>query len=153
MIPTAIDLGTAQTARYSVEVTIGATRARIWQALTEEMGAWWPSEFYTLPTATMAFEPCVGGRMFEDTDDSCGRLWYSVLTIVPPDELELAGYLMPAFGGPGTTLVRILLAGEGGQVTVILEDALVGRLTEDGVAALQEGWQTLLAALKAHVEG
>lgn len=148
-----IDLSMAQVARYELSVAIAAPRARVWDALTLELARWWPKEFYTLPTARMTLEPRVGGRMYEDADDGAGRLWYQVVTLMAPDELELSGFLMPAFGGPGTTLLRITLKESSGATTVTLADALVGRLEPEGVAELREGWRTLLEALQLHVEG
>lgn len=147
-----IDLSMAQVAAYEISVAIAAPRARVWDALVHEIARWWPQDFYTLPTARMTLEPRVGGRMYEDADDGAGRQWYQVLTIMAPDELELQGFLMPAFGGPGSTLLRITLAEGGGATTVTLADALVGRLRAEGVAGLRDGWRTLLEALRQHVE-
>ena len=152
-MPDPIDLAMAQVARYEMSVAIAASRARVWDALVVELARWWPQEFYTLPTARMTLEPRVGGRMFEDADGGAGRLWYQVVTFMPPDELELSGFLMPAFGGPGTTLIRITLKEAHGATTVTLADAVVGRLKPDGVGELREGWRTLLEALQLYAEG
>ncbi len=152
-MPTSIDLSISQVAHYELSVAIAAPRSRVWDALVHETARWWPQDFYTLPTARMTLEPRVGGRMYEDADDGAGRQWYQVLTIMPPDELELAGFLMPAFGGPGTTLLRITLKEASGATAIALADALVGRLTAEGVAELRDGWRTLLEALQLYVEG
>lgn len=148
-----IDLSMAQVARYELAVAIAGSRARVWDALVTETARWWPQDLYTLPTARMTLEPRVGGRMYEDADGGAGRQWYQVLTFMPPDELELSGFLLPAFGGPATTLIRITLKESQGATTVTLQDSLVGRLKADGVGELREGWRTLLEALQLHVEG
>jgi hypothetical protein len=76
-----------------------------------------------------------------------------VLVVQPPEVLELAGSLTPAFGGPATTMARLSLRAEGTATVVKVEEAVFGRVDEHTVPRLREGWRTLLGGgLKAHVE-
>ncbi len=141
-------------ARVEVEVTVGAPRERVWRALVEEAGQWWPRDFY-VGQAPKGFilEARPGGRVYEDWGNDAGALWYTVLVVEPPTVLELAGHLTPAFGGPATTTARITLTQQGESTVVKVEDAIFGRVDEHTVPRLKEGWRALMGrGLKAHVE-
>jgi uncharacterized protein YndB with AHSA1/START domain len=142
-------------ARVEVEVTVGAPRERVWKALVEETGRWWPGDFY-VGQAPRGFiiEARPGGRVYEDWGQEAGALWYTVLVVEPPGVLELAGHLTPAFGGPATTTARLTLKEEGGATVVRVEDAVFGRVDEHTGPRLREGWRTLMGSkgLKGYVE-
>jgi uncharacterized protein YndB with AHSA1/START domain len=142
-------------ARAEVEVTVGAPRERVWKALVEETGQWWPREFYVgREPKGFVIEARPGGRVYEDWGNEAGALWYTVLVVEPPAVLELAGHLTPAFGGPATTTARLTLKAEGERTVVRVEDALFGRVDEHTVPRLREGWRALLGSggLKSYVE-
>jgi uncharacterized protein YndB with AHSA1/START domain len=141
-------------ARAEVEVTVGAPRERVWRALVEEPGQWWPRDFYVgREPRGFIIEARPGGRVYEDWGNDAGALWYTVLVVQPPEVLELAGYLTPAFGGPATTTARVSLRAEGTSTVVKVEEAVFGRVDEHTVPRLREGWRSLLGGgLKAHVE-
>ncbi len=142
-------------ARVEVEVTISAPRERVWRALVEETGQWWPKDFYVgREPKGFVIEARPGGRVYEDWGGDAGALWYTVLVVEPPAVLELAGHLTPAFGGPATTTARLALREEGGATVVRVEDAVFGRVDEHTSPRLQEGWRTLMGSkgLKGHVE-
>jgi uncharacterized protein YndB with AHSA1/START domain len=141
-------------ARAEVEVTLGAPRERVWKALVEEAGQWWPRDFY-VGKAPKGFiiEARPGGRVYEDWGNDGGALWYTVLVVEAPGLLELAGFLTPAFGGPATTTARVTLREVGDTTVVKVEEAVFGRVDEHTVPRLREGWRTLMGqALKGHVE-
>jgi uncharacterized protein YndB with AHSA1/START domain len=141
-------------ARVDLEVSIAAPRERVWQALVQEAGRWWPKDFY-VGQAPRGFiiEPRPGGRVYEDWGEERGALWYTVLVVDPPSALELAGHLTPAFGGPATTTVRLVLKEAEGRTRLRLEDAVFGRVDELTVPRLREGWRALLEqGLKRYVE-
>ncbi len=76
-------------ARVEVEVTIGAPRERVWRALVEETGQWWPSDFYVGQSPRgFILEARPGGRVYEDWGNEAGALWYTVLVVEPPAVLE-----------------------------------------------------------------
>jgi len=141
-------------ARAEVEVTLGAPRERVWKALVEEAGQWWPRDFY-VGKAPKGFiiEARPGGRVYEDWGNDAGALWYTVLVVEAPGLLELAGFLTPTFGGPATTTARVTLRELGDATVVKVEEAVFGRVDENTVPRLREGWRTLMGqALKDHVE-
>ncbi|ATB29375.1 SRPBCC family protein [Melittangium boletus] len=142
-------------AQVEVEVTVEASPERVWRALVEQTGQWWPRSFYVGPSPKgFVFEARPGGRVYEDWGQDAGALWYTVLVVDPPSMLEMAGHLTPAFGGPATTTVRVSLTSKGQATVVKVEDAVFGRLDENTVPRLREGWRTLMGpeGLKGWVE-
>jgi uncharacterized protein YndB with AHSA1/START domain len=140
--------------QVEIEVSIQAPRERVWRALVEETGQWWPKDFY-VGRAPKGFilEARPGGRVYEDWGHEAGALWYTVLVVEPPTTLEMAGHLTPAFGGPATTTVRLSLESQGDRTVVKVADALFGRVDENTVPRLKEGWRALIdGGLKAYVE-
>jgi uncharacterized protein YndB with AHSA1/START domain len=140
--------------QVEIEVSIQAPRERVWRALVEETGQWWPKDFY-VGRAPKGFilEARPGGRVYEDWGHEAGALWYTVLVVEPPTTLEMAGHLTPAFGGPATTTVRLSLESQGERTVVKAADALFGRVDENTVPRLKEGWRALIdGGLKAYVE-
>jgi uncharacterized protein YndB with AHSA1/START domain len=140
--------------QVEVEVSIEAPRERVWRALVEETGQWWPKDFYVGASPKgFVLEARPGGRVYEDWGGEAGALWYTVLVVEPPAALEMAGHLTPAFGGPATTTVRLSLKAEGARTVVQVADALFGRVDENTVPRLKEGWRALVGGgLKAYVE-
>lgn len=137
----------------TVEVTIRAPREKVWSALTDGIGRWWPKDFYVGKSPKgFVLEPRPGGRLYEDWGDGAGVLWGQVVTFDPPGTLDVAGQLFPAFGGPATTLSRWALTAEGGATRVTLTDSVFGRVNEKTAVSLEEGWRVLLGALEAFVE-
>ena len=59
-------------ARVELEVTIEAPREKVWQGLVEEIGEWWPRDFFTTESPRFTLDPRVGGYMYEDTGDGTG---------------------------------------------------------------------------------
>jgi len=139
--------------RVEMDVEIEGTMPRVWKALVEEMGTWWPASFYAGKAKAFVLEPRVGGRMYEDWGGGGGLLWYTVVSLDPPRTLELAGHLFPAYGGPATTLVRIELSERDGKTLLRLTDAIHGHLATDTDAKLDTGWKEIFAkAFKSYVE-
>lgn len=61
-----------------LEIDIDAPTAKVWQALTLDLGVWWPAEFYTGGAdggRTTVLEPTPGGLMKESWDDGGGLVW------------------------------------------------------------------------------
>lgn len=58
----------AEIAAIDMEVEIAAPPAQVWSALTENIGEWWPAEFYAGGEAgkrSFTLESVPGGRMVE----------------------------------------------------------------------------------------
>src|SRR6185295_18447657 len=127
-----------------LEIRIAARPERVWQALTGEMGRWWPRDFYAGPEAkNFILEAHLGGRMYEDWGIGAGAIWYIVTEIDPPRSLGLSGHMPAAFGGPATSLLRITLTADGGSTVLRLADSEFRRPTAEARASLEEGWRAL----------
>ena len=88
-------------------ITIDATPAAVWQAITEDIGQWWPSMFYCGSGAAggqgkFLLEARPGGRMWEDHGDGDGLLWATIVNVVKHKTLEFTGSIGAAWGGPCT---------------------------------------------------
>jgi len=140
--------------QVELEIRIAARPERVWQALVEEIGRWWPRDFYAGPDPRgFLLEPRLGGRMYEDWGNGAGAIWYLVTEIDPPRTLGLTGQMPAAFGGPATSLLRLVLRPEGEETVLELTDSEFRRPTEKAHASLEEGWRELFEkAFKAYVE-
>jgi uncharacterized protein YndB with AHSA1/START domain len=139
------------TGSYSLEITIAATPARVWQALTAESPAWWPKDFHTSARALrFVIEPFLGGRAYEDFGGGDGLVWYSVVGLEVGWELVLAGHLLPPFGGPAVTGLRLTLSTQGSSTLLRVQDDRFGALGGDSPV---EGWQFVFdTGLRQYVE-
>lgn len=123
---------------------------QVWNAITRDIGSWWPDSFY-VGEAPRRFvvEERVGGRVYEDQGDNQGVLWGRIVRLERGRLLEWAGDLTAEFGGPARTMVRFELEieddDEDGPTTVLtLRDTSYGQLDEPTRASLEQGWKLLL---------
>jgi DNA-binding transcriptional ArsR family regulator len=137
-----------------LEVTIDATRERVWKALLEETTHWWRRDFCVSPDAkAFRIEPRVGGRMFEDWGNDAGVLWGTVLVLDPLSTLELLCHTTPRFGGPRMSMLRLSLTTRGDATVLTVFDTVMGRTDDRTAGHLDEGWRALFGdALKSWVE-
>ena len=97
----------------------------------DEIGLWWPKEFFAQPgSQRIVLEPRAGGRLYEESDDGAQLLWSTVVLIAPPRTLELAGHLVPSFGGPATDMIRLTLEASPRGTTLRLSEVLFGRVSD-----------------------
>jgi uncharacterized protein YndB with AHSA1/START domain len=138
-----------------VEVVIARPPAAVWRCLTEEIGSWWLEGFYAgSDPKGFHLEARLGGQMYEDWKDGGGLVWYTVMGVDPAKSLLLSGQITEDFGGPASTMVRIVLEPDGDATRVRLTDDLCGRVTEDSARLIEGGWRALLTdGLKAYAEG
>ncbi len=142
------------TIRVELEVSIEAPPERVWQALVNEMGAWWRKDFYCAGGQRFVIEPRVGGRIYEDDGKGGGLLWYTIQVLTAPKTLQLIGHLSPPWGGPALAQTRFELEPAGKATVVRVTDRLFGAVSAKLKKDLQEGWTLLIAgALKPYVEG
>ena len=66
--------------------------------------------------------------------------------------LELAGFLEPETGGPGTSLARLLLLANGKETDLHIVDNLWGPIPRGEEKTIARGWDTIARALKAYAE-
>jgi len=145
-------------ARYAsirIELEISGSVDAVWKALTENIGEWWPDEFYAGGTAgarTFEIEQHPGGRMFETWGEGGGLVWGNVATVEPNKRLQIVGHIFPNWGGPVQCYNTWELEQDGNITHVKFDESSVGRITEDGTKEKDKGWRFLIQSLKAHVE-
>jgi hypothetical protein len=101
-----------------LEFEVNAALPRTWQALVSETSAWWPGSFYTSPkTRKLVIEPKLGGMMGEVAAAGEGLVWYRVIGVEKPVSLLLAGYLLPPWAGPASSMLRLTLSSLGKNQT------------------------------------
>ena len=103
----------AHLSSLTMKIPIESSAAKVWQALTENIGTWWPDNFYAGGTEgqrNFHLETHPGGRMFESWGDGVGGvLWGNVVTVDPHKRLEILGSVFPSFGGPNHGLAPGIL--------------------------------------------
>lgn len=152
---------TAKIGDLVVESVIDTDPESVWKALTEDIGEWWPTPFYTggePETRTFRLEAEPGGRMAEEWGDGTGILWGTVLTVDPHRHLEVVGHASPRWGGPSTWIGTWSLEPEAGpdgeRVRLRFRESSFGRVSDEYVADKEKGWGYLFAGvLKAYLEG
>ena len=135
-----------------IDLTLHAPQQRVWDALVNEAGTWWPAAFYTSErTKRFVLEPRLGGRMYEDFGKGEGLTWFTVNGIESPNYLSLVGYMGPPFGGPAVSILRIGVTAAGANETKLeIIDALSGQV--DGCET-ESGWRAIFDEhFRAHVE-
>jgi hypothetical protein len=125
-----------------LEFMLHAKPLQAWQALTKDTTLWWPQTFYTSPkTRRFIIEPKLGGMMGEITGPGEGLVWYRVIGVEKPTSLLLAGYLLPPWAGPASSMLRLALTAAGKDETRLeLVEYTYGVL---GACNSVEGWREL----------
>jgi hypothetical protein len=134
-----------------LEFMLHATAAQVWQALVKDTTAWWPKTFYTSPkTKRFVIEPKLGGMMGELTGPGEGLVWYRVIGVEKAASLLLAGYLLPPWAGPASSMLRLTLASSGKETKLEITEFTFGVL---GECKSVEGWRELFEGhFVPHVE-
>ena len=66
--------------------------------------------------------------MDEDFGSGDGIIWYTVIGVEAGRELILAGHLLPPFGGPATTALRLTLLTQGHGTILKIRDESNGTI-------------------------
>lgn len=145
-------------ADLSLEVQIAAAPSTVWNALTDDIAAWWPSLFYCGSgsgdgSRSFILEARPGGRMWEDWGAGEGLLWATVVNVVRERTLEMTGTIGPAWGGPATWYGGFALEADGDGTKVRFSESGFGRIADPTLAEKEKGWRFLLESMRAHVEG
>lgn len=149
---TTVPAAGVEAVNIELDITIDAAVERVWKALLEEPSAWWHRDFYATPKPhKFIIEPKVGGRMYEDTGNGSGLLWYTVTVLKPKEELSLVGAVMQPFGGPNMSMLRLVLEAQGDDTTLLkLTNSIFGVI---GDCEAEAGWRQLFeVGLKEYVE-
>jgi uncharacterized protein YndB with AHSA1/START domain len=138
--------------RIEQEITIQAPPARVFEALTKELSAWWGAPYLIREDSRdLVCEPTLGGRVFEDWGKGEGGLWATVTGIRRPDYLEWTGRI--GMSGAVTGVVAFTLEPKGNATLLKLSHRAAGEVTSQTQAGYGDGWQDLLGGrLKVFVE-
>ena len=141
------------------EITIEASRERVWSVVTEQIGEWWPKSFLTSEsTLRFVLEPVVGGRLYEDWGDGQGLLWGNVVALRRPELLQVTGQLLMDHScasdhGPAEIVTIYRLEGDEATTVLKLTDIVYGRVGDDVAKSLEGGWRHILhECLKPFIE-
>lgn len=138
---------------HRLTLEIAKPHAAVWKAFTGDIHLWWPKDFYaTESPKRIVFEVKPGGRLYEDSGDGNGLVWYHVIALDAPNSVTLSGFIAPPFGGPATSLLRVAFSAQGKSDTVMeVTDSTFGRLGDP--SATEEGWRMLFeSGFKAWIE-
>lgn len=145
----------AQYAEIVVETSIQASRAKVWQSLTEHIGQWWPADFYAggeQGKRQYSLDPNPGGMMKEEWDGGGGVLWGTVICANPHVQLQVLGSLFPNWGGPSQWFASWDLSDDGNNTKLRFSETTMGRVSNALLEDKSAGWEVLGNALKAHAE-
>lgn len=135
-----------------LEISLHAAQARVWQALVKETSAWWPKTFHTSErTQRFVIEPRLGGMVGEISGKGQGLAWFRVIGVEAPNYLPLAGYLMPPWGGPASSLLRLALSAVSATETKLeVTDSTFGKV---GDCDNEDGWRQIFAEhFRQHID-
>lgn len=137
-------------AEIEAEVVIDADVTRVWTALTDGIGQWWDHSFTDKPYA-IVLEPVIGGRFYEQFDESGAGALYATVTYVEPYRvLRTSG----SMGMPGARqyVKTYRLEASGDQTIVRTTASALGDIGPDLLTGYRDGGQKLLESLRHYVE-
>ena len=147
----------AQIAELHLEIRIDASPEKAWRALTEEIHAWWPQDFYgggEPGNRSFHLEAWPGGRMYESWKGQDGLLWGTIASIEEGKKLQITGTTFPEWGGPTLWFGTWKLEEDGDGCLLHFSESTLGKLEASNLQEKESGWKFLFAgALKAFVEG
>jgi DNA-binding transcriptional ArsR family regulator/uncharacterized protein YndB with AHSA1/START domain len=134
------------------QVSIQASPARVFEAITNDVSAWWGAPYLISTDAkALIIEPKVGGRAYEDWGNGQGAMWATVTALKQEKVLELTGPL--GMSGVVQGVVCFELEAEGDATILKFSHRAIGEVNEQIEAGYNSGWQDLLETrLKAFVE-
>jgi DNA-binding transcriptional ArsR family regulator/uncharacterized protein YndB with AHSA1/START domain len=144
------DTHTPIAVEIEAQVTIDAGVAAVWTALTEQIGQWWTHSFTDKPYA-IVLEPVIGGRFYEQFDESgAGALYATVTYLEPGKTLRTSGPM----GMPGASqyVKTYRLEADGEATTVRTTASVLGDIDPGTIANYSNGNRSLLESLKRYVE-
>ncbi len=143
----------AHLADLTLEITLRATPQQVWQALSEDIGRWWPGPFYCgggRGPRRFELDARPGGRMWEDHGGGDGMLWGTVIHVQRDKVLEVAG----AYGSPLLVLIKFELEAIANGTRLRFTEACIGRVDAATLRSKDKGWRFLFdGCLRAHLEG
>jgi uncharacterized protein YndB with AHSA1/START domain/DNA-binding transcriptional ArsR family regulator len=128
-----------------LEHTIHAPRERVFEALTQDMGAWWPHRFS--PEATVHLDPKLGGHFYEEHAGD-GAIYATVTALQHPSRIQLTGPM--GMAGPVMSVIDFTLTEQGDATVVALSHKAVGDILDETKRGYAEGWVEVFDVLDRH---
>ena len=148
--PVVDDARTPIAVEFEAQVTIDAGVDSVWTALTEGVGEWWTHTFTDKPYAVV-LEPVIGGRFYEQFDESGAGALYATVTYLEPGRILRTSGPMGMSGARQFVKTYRLEAADG-ATTVRTTASILGDVDAEMLANYRDGGRSLLEALKRHVE-
>lgn len=130
----------------SIVVPWGIEKA--FERFTDGIAEWWPLATHSVGQGrarTCAFEPEVGGRLYETLEDGTEHVWGTVRAWDPPTRVAFTWH--PGLDEAGHQDVEVAFRAEGDGTRVALVHSGWERLGEEGAArreAYGPGWDRVL---------
>ncbi|HTQ09104.1 MAG TPA: helix-turn-helix domain-containing protein [Fimbriimonadaceae bacterium] len=132
-----------------MELYIDAPRERVFRAITEEYGNWWPHRYK--PDSTCYCEPFVGGKIGEKFSNGGGAIYGEIVYFDPPYKAVSSGASSLNRGLQGYSVDTLEEQGEGTLVKRSMH--LWGSIPENVEKMYREGSRQLLEdALRNYCE-
>ena len=131
-------------AKIESEVRIEAPPARVFEALTTRLDAWW--QFRVRDESSIVVEPRIGGRIFEDWGEGRGVLYGTIAQYDPPHSFCSAG----VNGWKSATFItwhRLEPASDGRATILKKSMQFYGDVTDDFVAGMEQGNRAIMEKL------
>jgi len=140
---------TIQHAELVTEIRIAAPPETVWEALTTGIGAWWPHTFNDRPKR-IVLEPTIGGRFYEEFDDSgAGALYATVTYVDPVRTLRTSGPM--GIQGAAMYVKTFQIEPDGDGAMVRSTASLMGAVDGEMVESYRAGGEEVLEALRRHL--
>ena len=146
-------MGTLGTFVVEQEVRIDAPRAKVFDAMTGDISAWWGAPYLQFAEGATAvtLDPKPGGFLRESWSDGDGAVWGTVTSFLRNERIIVTGAMGMSGAVHGT--IRFDLKEPGGSTLVRLSHRAIGEVSEELQAGYGQGWQDLLGRrLKTFVE-
>lgn len=145
------DLAKTGILQIEQEVTIKAAPARVFKALTAEIGEWWPFRTKQEKKGKIILEPEVGGKFYETWGKGEGLLWGTVVQFIAGQRLDIVG--MIGMSRLVHTFVSFSLEEKKGGTLVKLSHRGLGEISDKEQGEFGEGWKEIMQNyLKNYVE-
>lgn len=122
------------------ELVYEASRDKVWQALTAEIGSWW--SHHLVEDSTITLEACMGGLFAEHWGEGEGAVYGEVRELRTGEKLRLCGNL--GMSGAGTNDYVFVLSDDGDRTRLTLSHHSVGYADADIESNYTAGWKHLL---------
>ncbi len=134
------------------DVKIDAPASKVFDALTENIAAWWGVPYYIGDKPKdLILEPKVGGRFYEVWSSTEGSLWGVVSEIRKNERLEISGSI--GMSGAVHGKLGFDLQTKGKSTMLKMTHSAVGDVDEESRKNFSVGWKDLLGIrLKAFCE-